>query len=83
MHGIMRAKDGHRNVNFRYVVGPEFDLPSKVIPLNYSERESAMLLELGERDAERTIYRLIYKTDEEITQRIHSSMEIRFFNKER
>lgn len=33
MHGILRAKDGHRNVNFRYVVGPSFNLPSKVMPL--------------------------------------------------
>lgn len=83
MHGIMRAKDGHRNVNFRYVVGPEFDLPSKVIPLNYSERETEMLMELGERDAKGTIYKLLYKTDEEISERINSSMEIRFYNKER
>ena len=59
----MRAKDGHRNVNFRYVVGPEFDLPSKVVPLNYSERETEMLLDLGERDAKATIYKLLYKTD--------------------
>ena len=83
MHGIMRAKDGHRNVNFRYVVGPEFDLPSKTIPLDYSLRETETLMELGERDAERVIYKLIYKTEEEITDRINSSMEIRFYNKER
>jgi len=79
----MRAKDGHRNVNFRYVVGPEFDLPSKVIPLDYSERETEMLMELGERDSKSTIYKLLYKTDEEISERIESSMEIRFYNKER
>ena len=83
MHGIMRAKDGHRNVNFRYVVGPDISLPSKVIPLNYSVRETQTLMDLGERDAERTIYKLLYKTDEEITDRINSSMEIRFFNKDR
>ena len=83
MHGIMRAKDGHRNVNFRYVVGPDISLPSKVIPLNYSVRETQTLMDLGERDAERTIYKLLYKTDEEISDRIKSSMEIRFFNKDR
>ena len=33
MHGIMRAKDGHRNVNFRYVVAPSFQLPTKIMPL--------------------------------------------------
>ncbi len=83
MHGIMRAKDGHRNVNFRYVVGPEMNLPTKILPLHYSETETETLMEMGERDAERTIYNLLYKTEEEINKRIHSSLEIRFYNKER
>ena len=83
MHGIMRAKDGHRNVNFRYVVAPSFHMPSKIVPMSHSIQETRTLLEQGERDAERTIYKLLYKTDEEITKRIHSPMELRFYNKER
>lgn len=83
MHGIMRAKDGHRDVNFRYIVAPSFNMPSKVKPLSYTTAETQSLLEQGERDAERTIYRMLYKTEEEITERIHSPMELRFYNKER
>lgn len=83
MHGIMRAKDGHRNVNFRYVVGPDMQLPTKIMPLSYSPAETDSLMDLGERDAERSIYNLLYKTEEEITNRIHSSLEIRYYNKER
>ena len=83
MHGIMRAKDGHRNVNFRYVVAPSFQLPTKIMPLSYDVQEARSLMEHGERDAKNTIYKLIYKTDEEITSRIHSPMELRFYNKER
>ena len=45
MHGIMRAKDGHRNVNFRYVVAPSFHMPSKIMPLTYSVSEAKSLLE--------------------------------------
>ena len=33
LRGILRAKDGHRNINFRYVVGPSYSLPSKIMPL--------------------------------------------------
>ena len=40
-------------------------------------------MEHGERDAKNTIYKLLYKTDEEITNRIHSPMELRFYNKDR
>jgi len=83
MHGIMRAKDGHRNVNFRYVVAPSFHMPSKIIPLKYSVAETRSLLDQGEQDAVESIFQLLHKTDEEITRRIHSPMELRFYNKTR
>ena len=83
MHGIMRAKDGHRNVNFRYVVAPSFNMPSKIMPLSYTKEEATTLISQGESDAERTIYKMLYKTDDEITRRINSPMEMRFYNKTR
>lgn len=83
MHGILRAKDGHRNVNFRYVIGPSFSLPSKFMPLQYGEKETKKLFSLGESDAESVIYRLLYHTDEEIEKRIKSPLEIRYYNKDR
>jgi hypothetical protein len=83
MHGMLRAKDGHRNVNFRYVVGPQFNLPSKIIPLSYDPAEARSLLNQGMRDSERVIYELLYKTEEEIDRRIHSSFEVRYYNPDR
>ena len=83
MHGIMRAIDGHGKVNFRYVVGPQFKLPSKIIPMSYTENEAKNLLIQGERDTERTIFDLLYQTDKEISRRIQSPMEIRYYNPER
>ena len=35
------------------------------------------------RDTEDVIYRLLYKTDEEIDKRIKSPLEIRYYNKDR
>ena len=83
MHGIMRAKDGHRDVNFRYVVAPSFDMPTKIMPLKYTPEESKSLLNSGKRDSERSIYELLHKTDQEIIKRINSPVELRFHNKER
>jgi len=56
MHGVIRAKDGHKDVSFRYVVAPSFNMPSKIIPLSYKPEETKSLMDIGERDAERAIY---------------------------
>lgn len=79
----MRSKDGHRDINFRYVVAPSFALPTKIKPLDYTVDEVYSLLRHGERDADRTIYELLYETDEEITRRMNGPLEMRFYNKER
>lgn len=83
MHGIIRAKDGHKDVNYRYVVAPSFSMPSKIIPLQYKPEEAKSLMNLGEKDAERAIYQLLYKTDDEIQKRLQSPVELRYYNKER
>ncbi len=30
--GLLRAKNGHTGVNFRYVIAPTFTMPTKIIP---------------------------------------------------
>jgi len=83
MHGIIRAKDGHKDVNYRYVVAPSFSMPSKIIPLQYKPEEVKSLMNSGRKDAERAIYQLLYKTDDEIRKRLQSPVELRYYNKER
>lgn len=51
MRGLIRAKNGHTKVNFRYVIAPTFTMPSKIIPFQLSEGETKTMLEHGERDA--------------------------------
>ena len=70
MHGIMRAKDGHRNVNFRYVVAPHYTIPSKILPLNFTPEEAKALMQQGERDTEHTIYHMLYNMEDEIQKRL-------------
>lgn len=36
IHGVLRAKSGHTGVNFRYLVGPTFTMPSKIVPIKFS-----------------------------------------------
>jgi len=51
MYGILRAKNGHPNVSFRYVIGPLREMPSKIVPIDYSPSEVSKQIELGQRDA--------------------------------
>jgi hypothetical protein len=30
--GLIRAKNGHTAVNFRYVIAPTFTMPTKIVP---------------------------------------------------
>lgn len=64
--GVIRAKNGHAGVNFRYVIGPTFSMPTKVIPFQLSEHETLNMLEHGQRDAQLAIQSLMYDAEEEI-----------------
>ena len=44
MHGVLRAKNGHSHVNFRYVIGPTFAMPSKITPFLLSQDETKAML---------------------------------------
>lgn len=66
MHGVLRAKNGHPKVNFRYVIGPTFSMPTKIIPYKISYEETKILLEHGERDAKAVITNLIKNPEKEI-----------------
>ena len=59
MRGLIRAKNGHTKVNFRYVIAPTFTMPSKIIPFQLSESETKTMLEHGERDVQFAINNLI------------------------
>ena len=50
--GVVRARDGHRDVNFRYVVAPPVTMPTKLVPLSSTPEETTALLAHGEREAE-------------------------------
>jgi hypothetical protein len=45
--GLLRAKNGHNGVYFRYVIAPTFSMPTKIIPFQLSEQETRTMLEHG------------------------------------
>jgi len=63
VHGVLRAKSGHTGVNFRYVVGPTFSMPSKIVPIKFSPTETKSLMDHGERDAKNQVHMM--KIDKE------------------
>ena len=44
LHGILRAKITHTGVNFRYLIGPSFDMPNKIVPMEFSLEKTLELL---------------------------------------
>lgn len=52
MYGVIRAKNGHPHVQFRHVIGPLREMPSKIIPVDYSAKEVQKQIEVGYKDAE-------------------------------
>ena len=80
MHGIMRAKNGHPSVNFRYVIGPSFNMPSKFLPLQYTLSETHELMQHGERDANRSISNLLNFPEQEMNRRLSHATTIRYYN---
>ena len=81
--GLLRAKNGHTGVNFRYVIAPTFTMPTKVIPFQLTEHETKSMLEHGERDARFAINSLINNPEGEIQERLQSPSYIFYFNKKR
>mmetsp|Transcript_15938 Transcript_15938/g.24642 ORF Transcript_15938/g.24642 Transcript_15938/m.24642 type:complete len:98 (+) Transcript_15938:749-1042(+) len=39
MFGVLRAKSGHPDVKFRYVIGPNREMSNKVVPVEVSRGE--------------------------------------------
>ena len=39
MYGLLRAKAGHPGVDFRHVIGPNRDMPNKVVPIEFTVEE--------------------------------------------
>lgn len=83
LHGVLRAKTGHSGVNFRYVIGPSFDMPSKIVPIDLGLEETKHLLRLGEADSTKQVKNLLEDPEKEIERRIKSSQNIFYFNEER
>lgn len=83
MHGVMRAKNGHPGVNFRYVIGPSFNMPSKFLPLQYTLTETHTLMDHGERDANRAIVNLLNYPDDEFARRLKHPTTIKYYNEAR
>ena len=40
IRGVMRAKNGHTGVNFRYLIGPQFNMPTKMLPISFTLDET-------------------------------------------
>ena len=40
IRGVMRAKNGHTGVNFRYLIGPQFNMPTKMLPIAFTLDET-------------------------------------------
>ena len=51
MFGVLRAKSGHPSVNYRYIIGPNRDMPNKIVPLQYTRDEVINQIEIGKKDA--------------------------------
>ena len=59
IRGVMRAKNGHTGVNFRFLIGPQFNMPTKMLPIAFTLDETKQLLNHGERDSNTAIDRLM------------------------
>jgi hypothetical protein len=59
VHGVMRAKITHPDVVFRYIIGPDYTLPTKIVPMDFTEEKTLELLYEGEEKTKSTIEKLI------------------------
>lgn len=39
VYGLLRASAGHQDVQFRHVIGPSREMPSKVVPVKFTRDE--------------------------------------------
>lgn len=46
--GILRARITHSDVMFRYLIGPEFSMPNKISPMEFSYERTLELIRQGE-----------------------------------
>ena len=83
IRGVMRAKNGHTAVNFRYLIGPQFNMPTKMLPIQFDSDETRQLLDHGERDANTSIDRLLNNPDAEFELRLNSPFTMKYYNKDR
>ena len=50
MFGVLRAKAGHPKVNYRYIIGPNREMPTKIVPMSYTKHEVEIQMKLGRKD---------------------------------
>ena len=50
MFGLLRAKGGHPDVNFRHVIGPQREMANKIVPVEMTRKESLHQIKLGSKD---------------------------------
>ena len=83
IRGVVRAQNGHKGVNFRFLIAPQFSMPTKMLPIQFSLDETSLLLDHGERDANLVIKRLLNDPENEFEIRRSSPFTMRYYNKER
>ena len=66
VHGVMRAKLSHPNVMFRYMIGPEYTVPNKINPTEFTEEKTRFLLKEGESMTNSTIQQLLKDPEAEL-----------------
>lgn len=64
MFGVLRAKAGHPKVNYRYIIGPNREMPTKIIPMSYTKHEVEIQMKLGRKDV-REMLRATKEMDKE------------------
>ena len=47
-NGILRAKQSHNDVMFRYIIGPTDEIAHKISPMEFSPERTRQLLQDGE-----------------------------------
>ena len=51
LNGVIRAKQSHSKIQYRFIAGPYDEVPSKSNPLDYIEDEVIAMFNLGKKDA--------------------------------
>jgi hypothetical protein len=83
VHGILRAKITHPEVMFRHLIGPDFNMPNKITPMEFSEEKTRELLHEGEQQTHMTISKLVEVPHEELQRYLYSSRSIYYNNEKR